>query len=299
MNTIPLKVGSYNVQNLFARRDLPEGHTGRPKSEWSQGALAEVLDTVDADVVALQELSSEKTLREFMANHKLNEKYPHVVHVPSHDQRGINVGFISKYPVVSYTTHVDTKFPVADGSGKEIGFSRDLLRVDLDLNGDSEADVTVYTTHSKSRRPSEHGMDSDLRRLSEGQAIRNIVESEMEEFPNRFFVVTGDFNDGTPDPSVQAVLNPADGRERWIDSLEHLPVKERQTWPANPNKSWGFDPVQLDHIIYPESQAGAVKGSEIHRLGQSKDGTYRWLSSSASDHHMISADFEIPLRQGE
>lgn len=34
-------------------------------------------------------------------------------------------------------------------------------------------------------------------------------------------------------------------------------------------------------------------GSEIHRFGATPDGKYKWLSSAASDHLMITAKFKI------
>lgn len=284
-----IRVGSYNVKNMFLQEDLtPDSHT-RPKSDWSMEALNRVIRKTDADVLALQELSSEKTLKKFMKDHGLDKIYPHVGFVKGNDQRGINVGIISKYPM-EVTSHKDTRFPLADGSG-QAKFSRDLLRADLELDGKPGADFTIYTTHCKSRRPADPGeTPSDVRRLSEGQAIRDIVEREMKPFPDRLFVVTGDFNDNTNDPTVQAVLNPKNG-EPWLDSLDHLPEKERNTWPANPNAGHGHDPEQFDHIIYPKSKDDQLLGSQVHRY--TKDDPYDWLSSSASDHLNITADFKL------
>lgn len=286
-------IGSYNVQNMFAKEDITPGSRTRPKDEFSMTALAENLRRADADIVALQEVSSKKTLDAFMKNHGLSEMYPHVAHVPGNSDRGINVAIISKYPFETIVTHKDESFPLADGSG-ETKFSRDFLRADVDVDGVPGADVTVYTTHSKSRRPADPGeTSSDVQRLSEAQAMRDIAEKEMKPYPGRLYVLTGDMNDNTNDPSIQAILKPKDGGEQWLDSLDHLPEDKRNTWPANPTKGGRFGPEQFDHIIYPSSQDGKMKESQVVRYEASLDGKYKWLSSAASDHLMIKAEFDL------
>ncbi len=289
-----VSVATYNVKNLFMQRDITDSSRQRPKSERSLAALAESLDRMDADVVALQELSSRETLEaDLLSRRELSEKYPHVAYIKGNGSRGINVGVISKYPINEVMTHKDASFPLADGSGNT-NFSRDLLRVDINTDADPDTELTVYTTHSKSRRPSDPGeINSDVQRLSEGQAIRNIVEKEMKPYPERLFVVTGDFNDSHNDPSVKAILTPeGKGREEWVDSLEHLPEEERKTWPANPNDK-RFDSVQFDHIIFPKSKKDQLVSSDKVRFEQSLDSDTRWVSSAASDHLPVIAHFTL------
>lgn len=289
-----VRVASYNVKNLFMERDITSGSHTRPKSERSLAALAESIDRMDADVVTLQELSSQETLeKDLLSRRDLAQKYPHIAWTKGNDERGIRVGIISKYPFTSVVNHADAEFPLVDGSGTA-RFSRDLLRVDINTDADPEADLTVYTTHLKSRRPADPGeTPSDVRRLSEGTAVRDIVEREMKEFPGRVFVVTGDMNDNTDDPPVQAILNgPRPDSEKWVDSLDHLSSNARNTWPANPNHT-RFPPEQFDHIIYPERFDNLVTRHEPVRYEQSIDSDTRWVSSAASDHLPIMADFEI------
>ena len=115
----------------------------------------------------------------------------------------------------------------------------------------------------------------------------------MKEFPNRMFVVTGDFNDNTDDPPVQAILNgPNADSETWIDSLDHLADDDRNTWPANPTHK-RFPPEQFDHIIYPERFDGQVTRHDPVRYEQSIDSDTRWVSSAASDHLPIMVDIDV------
>lgn len=289
-----VRVASYNVKNLFMKRDIHPGAHTRPKSERSLAALAESLERIDADVVSLQELASQETLeKDLLSRRGLAEKYPHVAWTKGNDKRGIRVGIISKYPFNAVVNHADSKVPLVDGSG-DVKFSRDLLRVDINLDDDPDTELSVYNSHFKSRRPANPGqINSDLRRLSEGTATRNIVEAEMKDYPNRMFVVTGDFNDNTNDPPVKAILNGDEaGDEKWIDSLDHLAENDRNTWPANPNHK-RYPPEQFDHIIYPERFDDQVTRHAPVRFERSIDSDTKWVSSAASDHLPIIADIEI------
>lgn len=292
MSTI--SIASYNVKNLFAREDIEQGSRTRPKSERSLAALAESLDRMDADVVTLQELSSRETLENHVLSRRgLAEKYPHIAYIRGNDERGIQIGVISKYPFTEVVTHKDEEFKWVDGSPGTGKFSRDFLRVDINTDDDPEPEVTVYNTHSKSRRPADPGeINSDVRRASEAAAMREIAEREMAPYPSRLFVLTGDFNDNTDDASVQQILNPPNGNERWLDSLDHLPADQRNTWPANPTDR-RFPPEQFDHIIYAERFDDQLISSEPIRYEQSLDSDTRWVSSAASDHLPIIAEFEI------
>ena len=290
-----VKVASYNVKNLFMKRDIHEGSRTRPKPEHSLAALAESIDRIDADVVSLQELSSQETLeKDLLSRRDLAEKYPHIAWTKGNDKRGIRVGIISKYPITKAVNHTDTPVPLVDGSGT-VKFSRDLLRVDINVDSDPEADLTVYNSHFKSRRPASPGqINSDLRRLSEGTATRNIVEQEMKDFPNRMFVVTGDFNDNLDDAPVQAILNGSgEGAEQWVDSLDHLPASERNTWPVKPRRKSRFGPEQFDHIIYPERFDDQVTRHAPVVFDKSIDSRNKDVSHRASDHKPIMVDIEI------
>jgi len=287
-NTVRFTVGNQNAHNMFNKEDIVEGSKTRPKSENSKEALGWAIDRGNCDTWSLQELSSEKTLKGWLTDTGLAQKYPHVALVPGNSTRGINVGIISKYPIVHVESHKDMKFPLADGSG-DTGFSRDLLRADIDVDGDKIADVSVYNTHSKSRLTSETGVSSDMQRLSEAKAIRDTVMEEMKEFPGRHWVVTGDLNDECTDPSVQALLD-SEGKDPWRDSLDHLAPEDRKTWPASPKPNkWGHLPAHFDHVIYDADNSKLVS-SKILDYNLHKDGFYQ---SWGSDHKGVKAEFEI------
>lgn len=282
-----LTIGTYNTKNWFAPEDANPTLGKRVKPERELDNLAENIRQSGADVVTLQEVgTSEKNVRDFF-NKKLPGQFPYLAYRDTNDGRGVRVAIASKYPITDVVSHTGEKFPLGDGTG-ETRFSRDLLRADIDVKG---IPVSVYTTHSKSRRtyaPNDPahpgGSDPSNQRIGEGNAIAGIMAREMKAYPGRLYVVTGDMNDGTEDKSVQAMIDPKVGDKRF-DTLEGLPEKDRLTWPADPRKNNGHDPEQFDHILVPQDQRGKLVESHVVNIPQ--------VSKAASDHLEIVATFDL------
>ncbi|MBS2036805.1 hypothetical protein JST97_17575 [bacterium] len=286
INTQSLTVGQYNIRNWFAREDENPELGKRAKPEWSLEKMAQNIERSEADVLTMQEVgTSYKNVKKFFDQRLPDYKY--IAMEETNDKRGVHVIVASKYPITKVVSHAGERFPLADGSA-DTQFSRDLLRADIDVKG---TPFTVYTTHGKSRRvyaandPAHPGGDNpDNQRIGEGRAIASIVAREMKEYPGRLYIVTGDLNDGTEDPSVQAILNPPQG-QKMFDTLQGLPESQRRTWPADPNKGHGFDPEQFDHILVPCDQKHKVLDSYILDI--------KGVSIPASDHLELVAKFDL------
>ena len=281
-------VGQYNVRNWFSAEDVNPELGKREKPDWSLEKMAINIEESGADVLTMQEVgTSLENVKSFLDHGRLHGKFPYLAMADTNDKRGVHVVIASRFPITQVVSHTDEKFPVADGS-RQTHFSRDLLRADIDVQG---IPFTVYTTHGKSRRvyekddPAHPGGDNpDNQRIGEGRAIANIVNREMKEFPGRLYTITGDLNDGTEDPSVQAIMNPPNG-EPMFDTLAGLPESERRTWPADPNKGHGFDPEQFDHVLVPRSQTYKVLDSYIVDIPG--------VSKAASDHLELVTKFQL------
>ncbi|MBN9416708.1 MAG: hypothetical protein J0I12_14785 [Candidatus Eremiobacteraeota bacterium] len=259
---------TYNMKNFFDGYDQDPKKGSTEKPVWEVNALTKVLARSGAEVVLAQEVENEGVLQRWP------EQLPNVTAPGTNDKRGINLGVLSKYPMVKVVTHKDAKLE-GDRS-----FSRDLLRADLDIQGET---VSVYTTHSQNRRTDEKAPEADRQRLAEATAIKEIVTREMQEFPNRLYVITGDFNDTTEDPALQALLNgPGD---KLVDTLAGQEPKQRVTWPANPAKAGKYPPGQFDHILIPEKFKDRLIDSQVL--------DYRELTQNASDHKPIRARFRL------
>ena len=197
----PIRVASYNVENLFdGIPDNPHNPREKAKPTRELRALAKVLRQVDADVVIMQELESEKTLRQFRDQYLKSFGYQTVLVQEGNDLRGIDVGLLSRWPVISTQSHRDLTFQVGEHRRK---FSRDLLQAEIRT---PEGYVfTVFAAHLKSKLG---GARSDLIREAEAQAIQQILLNFQHKFPRRNFLLAGDFND-TPDASpLKPLLHP-------------------------------------------------------------------------------------------
>lgn len=265
-----LRVGSYNVKDFIA----PGQGNGirQPKSKTELKALAETLKDADCDVVCLQEIGSKALLEKFVKE-RLDGAYQHIVFVPGNDKSGVSLAMISKYPFTKVVSHRNDRVPRGDGNGFT-HFTRDFLRADVQV-GDQT--VTVYNTHGKARMGER---STAYQREDECWAGRDIIMREMAPYPKRLYVVTGDFNDEANDKSVRALAE-GDGRgPRLKDSLEGKSRAERITFEGDRNSH------QFDHILYPVAQQARFRGSQVHNRAPG--------AKIASDHYLVTADFEIP-----
>ncbi|MFN8609997.1 MAG: hypothetical protein U0931_20820 [Vulcanimicrobiota bacterium] len=286
INSKTVTVGQYNIRNWFAPEDENPELGKKAKPDWSLEKMAQNIQRSGADVLTMQEVgTSQQNVKKFFAR-RLPE-FKHIAMEGTNDKRGVHVIIASKYPITKVVSHTNERFPLADGTA-DTRFSRDLLRADIDVQG---IPFTVYTTHGKSRRvyaaddPAHPGGENpDNQRIGEGRAIANIVAREMKDYPGRLYVVTGDLNDGTEDPSVQAILNPPEG-PKMFDTLQGLPESERRTWPADPEKGHGFAPEQFDHILVPCDQKEKVQDSYVVNI--------KGISIPASDHLELVAKLQL------
>ncbi|MBN9414730.1 MAG: endonuclease/exonuclease/phosphatase family protein [Candidatus Eremiobacteraeota bacterium] len=275
MDVQRLRIGSYNVKDFIAPSQ--GGGVRQAKSNQELRALAQTIKEADCDVVALQEVGSKSLLEKFVKE-RLNGSYEHVALVPSNDRSGLNLALISKYPITKVVSHKNDRIPTLDGQGTT-QFTRDFLRTDVDVNGET---VTVYNTHGKARMGD---VATESQRIAEAKAGREILLQDMKPFPSRLVVVTGDMNDETHNRSVQTLAKGQGDGMQLVDSLADKPREEQLTWiipSMDPNANRG---LQFDHVLYPAGQKEKFVGSQVHSKAKGAD--------QASDHYLVSADFNI------
>ena len=225
------------------------------------------------DVVCLQEVESLIALRRFNEEH-LASKYPFALLVDSRDFRMIDVGILSKLPILDVRSHVDDLDPdAAANSTRPWLFSRDCLEVTVKLTGSKT--LTLFINHLKSKfidpekantpakRVAQRKKDDKLRKR---QADR-ILEIVKKRFPGRafqseLFAVVGDLND---EPSGQP-LSPLFVGSGLTDALTRLANQtDRWThWWRSENSVSQIDGVLLSPAL---AQATAGKMPRIERRG--------------------------------
>lgn len=271
------RIASYNVKNLFDNIDDPntadEGTPAKPASE--QKALAAVIDTSDADVLALQEVENIEVLTEFRDKYGLAEEYPHVVLVEGNDRRGIDVALLSKYPIENVKSHKDEVFDVPGEAPR--GFLRDLLQADITIP--SYGPVRFFAAHLSSKLG---GDRADTMRLAEAQAARSIIKEEVKDFPGQRYVVMGDFNDSPDSPAVQTML--AKDADNWglVDGFRETPGAVSYPTSEKTARKWGYK--RIDQILLSPEMAATQVDQSVLKHPQAK---------VASDHWMVTADFAL------
>ena len=271
------RIASYNVLNMFDKIDDPNKNDEKtpPKSAQSEAALAEVIESSQADVIAFQEVENLEILTQFRDKNGLADDYPHVVLVEGNDNRGIDVALFSKHPIENVVSHKEKVFPIEGQEDR--GFLRDLLQADIDIP--EYGPVRFFVSHFASKIGGER---SDQMRAAEAKAAREIIQQETKAFPSQKYVIMGDFND-TPDSEAVKILTDKD-EKGWglVDAFRNEP--ETVSYPTREKtaKKWGYK--RIDHILLSPEMAKTQVEEQAHKHPRAEE---------ASDHWMVSADFAL------
>ncbi len=300
-----VKVGTFNLNNLFSRYNFEGeieaikeadvslenkityefGSDGHYKTRTYQGRLikgkpdkdtkitAKRILNMDADVLAVQEVEDIDTLKRFNRDY-LKGLYKNEILVEGNDDRLIDIGLLSKYPIGPITSWQKEMHP---GYSEPI-FGRDLLEVEI-LNHERTAKLfTLFINHLKSHfvpryKDSEKGQqkNNELRAM-QAETVSKIIKKENAL--GEQFIVLGDMNDPadsryleslTMDPTLQLVNALADPKET-------RPAKKDN--PPPPSKAWTYrykpehQPAQyalFDQIWLSLSLASKLEGAWIDR----------------------------------
>lgn len=273
-------IGAYNSLNLFDAYDDPyrddEGTPAKPREEMEQ--LAQSIELLNADVLALEEVENRDHLQRFVDIFLPNMGYQDVVLFEGNDGRGIDVALLSRVPVGPVRSHRHIRFPGPNGEGT-MRFNRDVLAVTLEPAGGPP--VEVWVVHLKSKRGSSEGQvdETEPVRLAEATEIRKLLDEELARDPQARIIVTGDFNDTIDSKPIQAIVG-SGPTAMWSAFTDLGPNPAVVTFNKEPFRS------VIDHLLCsPAMQERFVKGSV--RVPQGS------VETTGSDHNPIVATFRV------
>ena len=225
-----LSVATFNLYN-FQLPGLAMNPNQKPwtKEEFGRKVswVARMLDTIDADVVGLQELWHAEAMEAVLAREALEGRYDLLAEPADGSKivcaaivrKGLLSGapkWISKFPQAVRLDSKDDLDPQAPGISVHIpGFSRPVLHFRLSLRDDPPL-TDVFVAHLKSKLPTQvNGEDwydanpdlyrdhrnalgsaiSTIRRTAEATALRVLLTEEMKGTDTPVLVL-GDLNDG-------------------------------------------------------------------------------------------------------
>jgi endonuclease/exonuclease/phosphatase family metal-dependent hydrolase len=315
-----LRMATFNVNNLFVRyrfgRKFPGDMSDKsevqdptfgylpvydpdffevfnePQRLLAARALSNDFEAIP-DLVFLQEVESLIALREFNERY-LAGRYPYQVLVDSRDFRQIDVGVLSKRPIVGLRSHVDDLLPGkkqkakkknTEGESKYL-FSRDCLEVEIALPGNKT--LTVFNNHLKSKfakTPEERTAGDKLRKL-QAKAVATLIQERFPDhhFGEALFVVAGDLNDEWSSERLEPlrklglenVLERLDEIERWthwykyentVSQLDYLLLS-----PTLSKLSTGTKPIlERRGVGFARYLQDGKTGPKLTRLEQVED----------------------------
>lgn len=310
-----IRLGSYNIENLFDEDDNPAisgsiDDASMTKPVEQRRAAAAAIKALDADVLCLQEIESEAALKWFRDQHLQGLGYDHVASLDAGDGRGIEQSVLSRYPIKTVKNWVgaklDTPRPASDSgrpdprAGEPMKFARSPLFVEVEIPaetaggvaGDPAYMLSLIVLHHKS------GRNFDAQREAEARKVIELYHELEKEHPGRNIAIVGDFN-ATPE---------AASFRTYIDAGMIDPFAVRSKAPAS-DRTWvthasgrvidfilvspELAPEVVDMSAFVLATPSRAPGSDYRRTPEPQ--------GYASDHMPIAIDItpkEAPAAKG-
>ncbi len=256
-----------------------------------------VIKTIAADILAVVEAEDRLSLRLFrdqILKHKEPDygsvDYPYYRLVEGNDDRGIDVGLYSRYPVVDMNTNVDYGPP-----GKHV-FSRDCA--EYVVRSPKKNDILVMVNHFKSQGYGAKDENDKLRKR-QAAAVAAIYNARKTDFP--YVAIVGDFNDAPGSPALQPLL---DGNLGLRDVMSHARYKAKKdpTFKPKPKPlgTFGSGATKFDYILLSPALWSKVRNVGVERRGIWAPRTFPHFpevtgpENAASDHAAVWVDLDVP-----
>jgi len=285
-----IKIGTFNVNNLFSRFDDPylEGDdryrnvVTKPKLLKQRYHLTYRILQESPDILAMQEVENKGALWEFNMGH-LGGKFSHALLIEGNDSRGIDIALMSKkYPIGRVTSYQYITHPESSGYCRKV-FSRDLLEVEILNKKDNSYLFTLFITHLKSKflpwnlsgreREEKEKKNDALRRL-QAETIVKIVKSRFEDLSTAGFIIAGDFNDTPGSDPLSPLLAQDNELLCYNAALEISDPGDRWTHRYAGEKN------QLDYLLVSSALKNKIVKNSVH-VERTK------THFDASDHHPL------------
>jgi endonuclease/exonuclease/phosphatase family metal-dependent hydrolase len=236
-----------------------------------------VIKELNADILCIVEVEDRQLLGHFNSKVLTSKRFINHMVVDGNDDRGIDVGILSKKPLKSIRTHVNDR----DEKGQI--FSRDCAEYEMRL--DDGRSLWVLCNHFKSKGFGLPGVN-DARRKRQAARVAKILEEEFD-LTKDLVVIAGDLNDAPVSPPLSPLLSVSDLH----NVVDTLPVDGRFTHIFKKERN------QIDYLLVSTPLRDALKSVTIERRGMfsfaDRFSSITRLSEEASDHAGVVAEFSI------
>jgi endonuclease/exonuclease/phosphatase family metal-dependent hydrolase len=244
---------------------------------------ARVIAEAQPDILLCVEVEDRPSLKRFhdqVLRAKYDLHYRHIMVIDGNDNRGIDVGILSRFPISGVRSHVDDMYD------EQVLFPRDCPEYAIALpNGET---LVVCPNHFSSKRGGNTSA-VQARRLAQGtQAAAIARRAEAEVSP--YVLLGGDLND-TPDSAALAPILSGNWRD----------IQDHPSYPTDRPGTYGTGNAsdKIDYLVMSPALQDHLVSTGIERRGSWHPNT--WASfdtvtgknNEASDHHLIWADFSF------
>jgi endonuclease/exonuclease/phosphatase family metal-dependent hydrolase len=269
-----IRFAEYNVLNLFDADDDPyhadEATPTKPRAELE--ALANSIRSLNADVIALEEVENRGYLERFLEVFLKDMGYQDVVLFEGNDRRGIDVALVSRIPIGPVESNRHCTFPGPDG--KPIHFARDVIEVTVEPTNAPSFEVWVVHLQSNSQ-----GREyAEPIRLAEARQIRRMLDEDFQRDTKARIVLTGDFNDTWDSETMKTIVGEG-STSMWSAASDHegeLPDTYNQ----------GRYHSMIDFVLCSPAMAKQYVPRSFHVVPGSPE-------SSGSDHNPVAVEFSL------
>lgn len=258
----------------FSRTDLDgeEVHnTGR--------VIAEIKPDVQCVVEVENRVALNRFNRQVLSEFK-DVAFDHNMSIVGSDPRGIDVGLLTRYPIVSIRSHID------EGGDKPI-FSRDCPEYEMVLpNGDS---LWLLGNHLKSQGFGSK-KDNDAKRMRQADAVARIYREARKR--SDYVIVAGDMN-GAPDSEPMKPLTSGTDLKEVMSHPAYQGPPGTYATCKSPNQK--FDYIMLSPALWKRVKAVGLEQRGIFHAKKPDESfdTVTSRTTSASDHAAVWVDLDM------
>lgn len=245
---------------------------------------ARVIQELNADILLLVEVESRPILERFNRDvlSRYMTPYPHAMLIDGNDDRGIDVGLLSRYPIVNMRSHVDDR---EEGDTTNI-FSRDCPEFEFALPDGRK--LLLLGNHFKSKGYGDKGQ-SDAKRLRQASRVAKIFAERSESYDN--IAICGDLND-TPNSKPLAPLLKNKSLNDVMSHASYSGLPGTYGTGASINQ-------KIDYILLSPQLWKSVAAVDVERRGvyvarnKKRFETVTSSATAASDHAALWVDVDL------
>lgn len=212
---------------------------------------ARVVDAIRSDIIVAVEVEDRLTLQRF-SDQVLGElfqvEFPYNMLVDGNDERGIDIGLYSRFPIRSVRSHITD----SDDQGRV--FSRDCPEFEVELPGGQT--LWVLGNHFKSKGYGSPAVTS-ARRVRQAERVKELYTAALER--SELVIVAGDLNDTPDSPAIQSLVD-GTGMQ---DVMTHPAYQGKPGTYASGNSA----NQKIDYLFLSPALWGSVQTVDVERRG--------------------------------